>query len=72
MDHSMNWLPMKLGLKMALNPFLLLQGNETSLGLVSKFQAKTHFSLKPRLISKVPLEVTFSSLALEQSQNKLR
>lgn len=69
MDHSMNWLPMKLGLKMALNPFLLLQGNETSLGLASIFQAKTHFSLKP---SKVPLEVTFSSLALEQSQNKLR
>lgn len=72
MVHSMNWLPMKLGLKMALNPFLLLQGKKTSLGLASKFQAKTHFSLKPRHTSRVPLEVIFSSLTLEQSQNKLR
>lgn len=68
----MNWLPMKLGLKMALKPFSLLNGNITSLGLASKFQAKKHLSLKSRHTSKVTLGVIFSSFALQQSQNKLR
>lgn len=67
----MNWLPMKLGLKMALNPSSLLNGNITSLGLASKFQAKKHLFLKPRHTSKVTLEEIFSLLTLQQSQNKL-
>lgn len=68
----MNWLPMKLGLKMALNPSSLLNGNITRPGPASKFQAKKHLSLKPRHTSKVTLEVIFRLLALQQSKNKLR
>lgn len=68
----MNWLPMKLGLKVALNPFSRCIGNTTSPSIASKFQAKKQLSLKPRHTSEVTPEEIFSSLALQQSQNKLR
>ena len=55
-----------------IKPLLSPNGNITSLGLASKFQAKKHLSLKPRHTSKVTLEVIFSSLVLQQSQNNLR
>lgn len=64
----MNWLPMNLGLKVALSHFLLLQGKKkASLALARNPKPKPTFLPNPD----TPLEVIFSSLALEQSQNKL-
>lgn len=68
----MNWLPMKLGLKVALNPFSHCIGNNQPESVASKFQAKNQLALKPRHTSEVTPEEIFSLLALQQSQNKLR